>query len=183
MGGELIFDLPSISFNLPPILFLPENPIILGVGPLVGTLYPGANKVMTTCKMPMTASNDGKHFIGTSVSGNNLFALMFKNAGYDHIVISGRAEKPVYLKISDDEVQLCDAEDLWGKNDVYETADILDRRHEGFGKMVIGKAGENRVRFAMAFVDRFWHAGKSGFGAVMGSKNLKAIIVKKDLKE
>jgi len=158
--------------------FSPENPIILGVGPFVGTLYPGASKLMATSRMPLTASKDGKHFVATSTSGSYRFALMLKGAGYDHVVIQGRAEKPVYLKIDDDELEFCDAGDLWGQKDVYETTDILNKRHEGFGVITIGKAGENKVRFAMAFVDKSWHLGKSGFGAIMGSKNLKAIVVK-----
>ena len=158
--------------------FSPRNPIILGVGPLVGTLYPGANKLTATSKMPMTASKDGKHFVATSTTGSDRFALMLKNAGYDHVVIQGRSKNPVYIKIDDGSVEICDAGDLWGTKNVYEATDILRRRHEGYGVMAIGKSGENKVRFAMAFVDKSWHLGKSGFGAIMGSKNLKALIVK-----
>lgn len=158
--------------------FSPSNPIILGVGPLVGTLYPGANKLVATCKMPLTASKDGKHFVATSTAGSDRFALMLKNTGYDHVVIRGHSKRPVYIKIDNDSVEICDAGDLWGGKNVYETTDILRNRHPGYGVMTIGKAGENKVRFAMAFVDKSWHLGKSGFGAIMGSKNLKAIIVK-----
>jgi len=142
--------------------FAPENPIILGVGPFVGTLYPGSNKITATCKMPMTASQDGKHFVATSTGGSNKFSLMLKGAGYDHVVIQGRAKKAIYLLIDDDSVGFCDAEDLWGSKDVYETTDILAQRHEGFGTITIGKAGENKVRFAMSYVDKAWHLGKSG---------------------
>jgi aldehyde:ferredoxin oxidoreductase len=154
------------------------NPIILGIGPLAGTLYPGSCKVLATSKMPLTASVDGKHFVATSTGGSNTFLLMFKAAGYDHIVIQGRAEKPTYLKIDNDEVEFCDGRDLWGQKDVYKTTEILNKRHPGFGIATIGKAGENQVRFAMAYLDKHWHLGKSGFGAVMGSKNLKAVIVR-----
>ncbi|MFH1481889.1 MAG: aldehyde ferredoxin oxidoreductase C-terminal domain-containing protein [Pseudomonadota bacterium] len=171
---RLAYDL--IKPNVDP--FSPENPIILGEGPFVGTLYPGASKMMATTKMPMTASKDGKHAIATSTSGSHRFTLMFKYTGYDHMVIQGRSEKPVYLKIDDDAVELIDAGDLWGQKDVYETAEILLDRHEGFGVISIGKAGENRVRYAMAYVDKSWHLGKSGFGAIMGAKNLKAIVVR-----
>ena len=158
--------------------FSPDSPIILGVGPLVGTLYPGSSKLMATAKMPMTASKDGKHFIATSTGGSNKFSIMLKAAGYDHLIIQGQAERPIYLMIDDDKVSFCDAEDLWGKKDSYETADILTSKHEGSGVVTIGKAGENKVRCAMSFVDRNWHLGKSGFGAIMGSKNLKAIVVR-----
>jgi aldehyde:ferredoxin oxidoreductase len=158
--------------------FSPENPIILGVGPMAGTLYPGSSKVMATAKMPMTASADGRHFVATSTAGSMRFSLMLKSAGYDHVVIQGRSPTPVYLRIHDEEVEICDAQDLWGKLDIYQTADHLFKRHEGYGTITIGKAGENRVRFAMAIVDKTSHLGKSGFGAVMGAKNLKAIVVK-----
>ncbi len=158
--------------------FSPSNPIILGVGPLVGTLYPGAVKLMATTKMPMTASADGRHFVATSTAGSTKFSLMLKSAGYDHVVIQGRSERPVYLKIHDDEVTICDAQDLWGKTDVYETSDELVKRHDSYGTITIGAAGENKIRFAMAMVDKTSHLGKSGFGAIMGSKNLKGIIVK-----
>lgn len=158
--------------------FSPDSPIILGLGPFVGTLYPGSAKVTATCKMPMTATSDGKHFVATSTGGSSKFSLMLKAAGYDHLVILGRAKTPVYLKIVDDQVQFCNAGDLWGQKNVYETTNILDQRHKGFGTITIGKAGENKVRFAMSYVDKNWHLGKSGFGAIMGSKNLKAIVVR-----
>lgn len=158
--------------------FSPENPLILGLGPLVGTLYPGANKLMATCKMPMTASREGRHFVATSTAGSMRFGLMLKNAGYDHVVIQGRSETPVYLKIDDDEIEICDARELWGKRDIYQTSDELCERNEGFGTITIGAAGENKVRFALAIVDKTSHLGKSGLGAVMGSKNLKAIIAR-----
>lgn len=158
--------------------FSPANPIILGLGPLVGTLYPGAVKLMATTKMPMTASADGRHFVATSTGGSTRFSLMLKSAGYDHVVIQGRSESPVYLRIDDEKVEICDAEDLWGKLDIYQTADELSKRHEGYGAITIGKAGENKVRFAMAIIDKTSHLGKSGLGAVMGSKNLKAIVVR-----
>jgi len=158
--------------------FSPDSPMILGVGPLVGTLYPGSGKIMATAKMPMTASKDGKHFVANSTGGSSRFSIMLKAAGYDHVVIQGRADRPIYLMIDNDKVSFHDAADLWGKKDPYETADILTNKHEGAGVITIGKAGENKVRFAMSFVDKNWHLGKSGFGAIMGSKNLKAIVVR-----
>ena len=158
--------------------FSPGNAIILGVGPFVGTAYPGANKLMATTKMAMTASEDGLHSVATSTAGSIKFGLMLKNAGYDHVVVQGRSENPVYLKIDNDEVEICDARDLWGKKDIYQTSDELSRKNEGFGTLTIGAGGENRVRFSMAIVDKTSHLGKSGFGAVMGSKNLKAIITR-----
>jgi aldehyde:ferredoxin oxidoreductase len=105
---------------------------------------------------------------------------MLKSAGYDHVVITGKAKKPSYLKIIDDDVEICDAGDLWGKKDVYETADELVNRHRGAsggcGVWTIGKAGENLVRWAHAFADKRGTLGRGGGGAVMGSKNLKAVV-------
>jgi len=158
--------------------FSPENPLILGLGPLIGTIYPGANKLMATCKMPMTASPEGYHSVATSSAGSLRFSLMLKNAGYDHVVITGRSDAPVFLKIDDDEIGICKAQDLWGKMDTYQTADELVKQNEGFGTITIGGAGENQVRFAMAIVDKTSHLGRSGVGAIMGSKNLKAIIAR-----
>lgn len=156
----------------------PGNPLILGLGPLIGTLYPGASKMMATCKMPMTASPEGYHYVATCSAGSLRFSLMLKNAGYDHVVITGRSETPVYLKIDDDEIGIYGAQDLWGKMDTYQTADELVKQNEGFGTITIGAAGENQVRFAMAIVDKTSHLGRGGLGAVMGAKNLKAIIAR-----
>jgi aldehyde:ferredoxin oxidoreductase len=103
---------------------------------------------------------------------------LLKNAGYDHVVIEGRADRPVVLKIIDDEVEICDGRSLWGKG-VDETSEAL---REDFGSplgvLAIGQAGENLSSFSMAFIDRVATLGRGGFGAVMGSKNLKAIAVK-----
>jgi len=156
--------------------FSPDNPIIIGVGPLVGTVAPGAAKVGATTKFALPATEDGRYYITTASSGSRRFGLMLKNAGYDHVVITGRARAPVYIKIIDDEVEICDAGELWGKKDIYETTDELMDRYEGCGVIAIGRAGENLVRFAMALTDKKSTLGRSGLGAVMGSKNLKAIV-------
>ena len=150
----------------------PENVIILGVGPLVGTSLPGASRVYTLTKLPESGS------IGWSGGGGVVFGYAFKNAGYDHLVIQGRADRPVYIKIVDDDVRICDAGPLWGKG-VQETVDELVKGvGEGAGAIGIGQAGENRIAFSMAFIDGFSTLGRGGLGAVMGSKNLKAIVAK-----
>jgi len=156
--------------------FSPKNPIIIGAGPLVGTLVPGATKIVGTTKSPIVDS-EGKHFIDSAVAGG-MAGAMLKKAGYDHLIITGRASEPVYLKILDEDVEICDAVPLWGKKDTYQTTDWLIGKEGRCGVVSIGKAGENLVRYAMSIVDYFATFGRFGFGAVMGSKNLKAIVVK-----
>jgi aldehyde:ferredoxin oxidoreductase len=159
----------------------PDNPIIIGAGPLCGTLAIGSGKVTATMKLPIRASKrEEKYIVATAVGGSNQFGIMMKNAGYDHIVITGRAKKPSYLKIVDDDIEICDADDLWGKCDVYETSDELANRHRGktgkAGTWVIGKAGENLVMASLGFVDGLHTMGRWGGAAVLGSKNLKAVV-------
>ena len=158
--------------------YSPDNPIIIGAGPLLGTLAPGASKIIATTKFAMPASEDGRHFIGTAIGGSRRFGVMMKCAGYDHIVITGSSEKPVYLRIEDDNIEICDASDLWGKQDIIDTSDTLLKRHEDCGVIAIGQAGENKVTCCMPMVDKRSTLGRHGLGGIMGSKNLKAITVK-----
>ncbi len=148
----------------------PDNRLIFGVGPLAGTIIPLGSRTHVTTRSPLTG------IFGDSNAGG-FFSSMLKYAGYDHIVVQGRAEKPVYLCIKDDEVSLKDASHLWGL-DVYQTTDALKKE---LGRDVsvacIGPAGENQVRFASIMFDRYRAAAKTGTGCVMGSKNLKAIAV------
>jgi len=146
----------------------PENAIILGVGPLTGTTVPGSAEISLTTKCPLNGGFP-EH------AGGGHLPLMLKTSGYDAVVITGRAEKPVYLRIADDNVELSDASDLWGR-DVYETTDELRRRHEPCSILPIGPAGENLVRISVAAMDKGGTLGSGGFPAVMGSKNLKAIV-------
>jgi len=150
----------------------PENTIIIGAGPLVGTIAPGSSRIYAAAKLPINNA------IGWAGGGGMTFGAMLKNAGYDNVVIKGRASRPVYLKIFDDDVEICDAGDLWGKG-VEETSEQLWTKFSWpTGIITIGQAGENSVKFAMSFVDNASTLGRGGFGAVMGSKNLKALIVK-----
>lgn len=148
----------------------PGNAIIISCGPLVSTRIQ-APRWTATSKLPLT----GAVAFG---SGGMGFGVQLKRAGYDHLVITGRAQKPVYLRISDDDVELCDATYLWGK-DTVETTDALWQRYgKAYSVTAIGQAGENLVKMALALVDKTSSIGKGGLGAVMGFKNLKAIIVK-----
>jgi aldehyde:ferredoxin oxidoreductase len=149
--------------------FSPDNPVVLGVGPLVGTSLPSTSRVFAVSKLPTSGS------VGWCGGRGASFGVNLKNAGYDHVVIEGRADHPVHLSIIDDEVELRDAGGLWGLG-VEDTCEMLWREYERpLGVISIGQSGENRVRFSMAFIDRISTLGRGGLGAVLGAKNLKAI--------
>ncbi len=149
----------------------PDNAFIMGAGPLVGTLIPGSARVEVTAKSPLTG------VIGIS-NGGNTPGIMLKYAGYDHLVVTGKADKPVYLKIDDDRVEICDADHLWGK-DTFETTDALwDELGDDFWISAIGVAGESLVRYALILNNKHSAFSRTGLGAVMGSKNLKAIAAR-----
>jgi len=146
----------------------PENPIIIGTGPLVGTIIPSTSRSFITTKMPMN------NVIGWA-GGSMRFGFMLKNAGYDHIIITGKSESPVYLKIFNDDISIEDASNLWGM-DTNQVTDELWKLNGNCGIISIGQSGENLVRFSIALIDKISTIGRGGVGAVMGSKNLKAII-------
>jgi aldehyde:ferredoxin oxidoreductase len=152
--------------------FDPENLLLFGVGPLVGTPFPGACRTDVTAKSPVTGA------LGNSGMGGYLGPEL-KFAGYDHLVIEGRAEKPVYLSIRDDHVEILDASALWGQ-DTYETPALVRRElQDPAAKVVsIGPAGERLVVYATINSGTGNAAARTGLGAVMGSKNLKAIAVR-----
>ncbi len=149
----------------------PDNPIIIGTGLLVGTNAPGASKLFLTAKIPLNGT------ISTAASGGSL-AHMLKWAGYDCLVITGRSDRPVYLDIFDDTIEIRDASFLWGK-DIFETTDRLREEHgHRCSVMAIGQAGENLGNLSFAYVDKVASLGKGGLGAIMGAKNLKAMVVR-----
>jgi len=150
----------------------PKNVLIFGCGPLTGTLSPGSGRFNVTTLSPLT------RILGDSNCGG-WWAPELKFAGYDHIVICGRAEKQVYLWICDGESELRDASNLWGKDSV-ETQEII-REELGDPEIQvvnIGQAGERLVKFANIRTGLKNSAGRTGTGAVMGSKRLKAIAVR-----
>ena len=151
--------------------FSPENKLIFMTGPLTGTLASSAGRYEVVAKAPLTGT------IGASNSGGH-FGPELKYAGYDGIIFEGKSEKPVYLYINDDDVELRDASNVWGK-DVFETTDILvNETEEDVRVACIGPGGEKLVLFATVMNDKNRAAGRSGLGAVMGSKNLKAVVVR-----
>jgi aldehyde:ferredoxin oxidoreductase len=169
-----------IAEHLPPNVdaFSPENVIVISVGALVGTNAPGASKVGAIFKCPIIATEDGKQFIGESTGGGRYFAPMLKMAGYDHLVIFGKSDEPVYIFINDDQVSIMNADDLWGKSTEETADDLINEFGIDTGVLTIGPAGENLIRYSMAFIDKTNSLGRSGLGAVMGSKNLKAVAVR-----
>lgn len=150
----------------------PENMLIFGVGCLVGTLTPGACRVSIDTK---NAFNNGK---GSANFGGD-FGPELKYAGFDHVVITGKAESPVYLWIHDGKAELRDASSVWGRK-TYETEEILQKElgDNRIKVASIGPAGENLVRGSCIIGDCAKVAGGSGVGCVMGSKKLKALAVR-----
>jgi aldehyde:ferredoxin oxidoreductase len=150
----------------------PGNKLIIGTGTFNGTLAPGSSRVTADSKSPMTGG------VGSSNS-DGFFSTELKFAGYDLIVFEGKASKPMYLWIDDDRVELRDAFHLWGKT-TWETDEAIkqDRADDRVQIMCIGPAGEHLVRGACIIVNKGRACGRCGLGAVMGSKNLKAIAVR-----
>jgi len=147
-----------------------ENLLIMATGPLTGTGAPTGARYMVMTKSPLTGA------ITCSNSGG-LFPTEFKRTGYDAIVFSGRSETPVYLYLDTDTAELRAAGHLWGQ-DTHRTTDTLLTETDAKAKVAcIGPAGEKQVRFASIMNDKHRAAGRSGVGAVMGSKNLKAVVV------
>ncbi|MHC1720453.1 MAG: aldehyde ferredoxin oxidoreductase family protein [Clostridiaceae bacterium] len=148
-----------------------ENKVIFLTGPLTGTLAPCAGRYEVVTKAPLTGT------IGASNSGGH-FGPELKYAGYDGIIFEGKSEKPVYLYINNGEMVLKNAEHLWGKT-VYETTDMLLEETDANARVAcIGPAGEKLVLYATIMNDKHRAAGRSGLGAVMGYKNLKAVVVR-----
>ena len=149
----------------------PENVLGFATGTLTGSMFPQASRHVVAALSPLTDVWGESHAAG-------FWGAELKLAGYDAIFFTGASKKPVYLSIEDENVEIRDASHLWGK-DVFE-ADRIIRETHGHGCRVlsIGQAGENLVRFAAVMNDRDRASARSGLGAVMGSKKLKAIAVK-----
>ena len=152
--------------------FSPENPLIFATGPLTGTAAPTGGRYMAICKSPLT------NLVACSNSGGQ-FGAELKRTGTDLLLITGKASEPVYLLLEDEKTEIRPASHLWGRDTHFTTAAIKkELEMEGAKIACIGPAGENLVRFACIINDLHRAAGRSGVGAVMGSKNLKAVVVK-----
>ncbi|MGZ3495888.1 MAG: aldehyde ferredoxin oxidoreductase N-terminal domain-containing protein, partial [Thermodesulfobacteriota bacterium] len=169
LGAKFFFD--SFDPSVSPLS--PGNPLIMMTGPLVGTQFPGTSRFAVCGKSPLTG------IWGEGTCGGN-FGPELKFAGMDGIILKGASSNPVYLVIEDDQIELRDAKDLWGM-DNYAVTDLLKERHgkERKAKVLsIGPAGENLIRFAAICNDKGDFIGRTGMGALMGSKKLKALVVK-----
>lgn len=157
--------------NIDP--FDPQNLLIFSVGPLTGTPSP-TSKANVTSKSPLTGT------IFDCQSGG-VWGVKFKRCGYDALIIKGKAKKPVYIKIVNKSVEIKDATQIW-KLDTHQTTDKINEiEGKNFSVACIGPAGENLVRMACIINDKSRAFGRGGLGAVMGSKNLKAVVVDGDL--
>ena len=150
----------------------PENKLIFATGPLTGTAVSTGGRYSVITKGPLTGT------VACSNSGG-YFGAELKFAGWDMVIFEGKSPKPVYLLIEDGEAKLLDASHLWGRT-VWDTEEELKRHHQDPQLRVaaIGRAGENGVLFAAIVNDLHRAAGRTGVGAVMGSKNLKAVAVR-----
>lgn len=153
-----------------------KNPLVIMTGPITASPVPGTSRIAFCAKSPLT------NIWGESNSGGKL-ATFLKFAGWDGIVIEGKSEKPVYVKIDSNGAEFVDATNLWGKG-CYETQELIEKEiGDRVSTAVIGPAGENIVKFACIQVDNSRHAGRTGMGAIMGAKKLKGIAVCYDPKD
>jgi aldehyde:ferredoxin oxidoreductase len=166
LATKLLYD--EVDPRVDPLS--PENKLIFAPGPLTGTFAPSSGRYNVVTKGPLTGA------IAASNSGGS-FGPEMKFAGYDMVIVEGKASKPVYLWINDDVVEIRDAGKVWGK-EVPDTTDMIRLETDEDAKVAcIGPAGEKQVLFACIMNEMHRAAGRSGTGAVMGSKNLKAVAV------
>jgi len=149
----------------------PENKLIVTVGPIAGIPAPNTGKTVVAAKSPLTGGyGDGN--LGTRVTEQ------MRKAGYDIIIVEGKSAQPVYLYIEDDKIEYLPADEIWGQG-TYDTHDWLYRKYgKGAGVLSIGQGGENLNLYSMVRSLEGRAGGRPGIGAVMGSKKLKAIVIK-----
>ena len=169
LGLKLLSDLAPTVDPLSP-----DNPLIFMTGPLTGTLVQTSARSAVVTKSPLTNG-----FLDSHAGGH--FGPMLKRTGYDYVIIRGKAKSPVYLNITPGKCEILDAKALWGKG-IFDTENTLKERHPGSKVASIGPAGEKMVLFACIGCDLYRQFGRGGAGAVMGSKNLKAVVATGDRK-
>lgn len=166
MGAKLLYE--KVAPHIEPLS--PQNALIVATGPFTGTPVPGGCKFVLVTKSPLT-----NIFLDTNCGG--MFGPFLRFAGYDIILIEGRAKNPCFLYIEDGTAELRNAEHLWGQT-THETENIIQKEVNRSSRIAsIGPAGEKMVRFAGVTSNYHRHAGRGGAGAVLGSKKLKAIAV------
>ena len=167
-AGKIVFD--EVPANSDPLG--PDNKLIFATGPLTLTTAPTGGRYDVVTKSPLNG------VIAGSNSGG-FFGPELKKAGYDFLIVEGKSNKPVYLWVTDDKVEIKDASHIWGKDTHVTTDTILSELGDKNIKVAcIGPAGENLVKFAAVINDKARAAGRTGVGAVMGSKMLKAVAAK-----
>lgn len=167
LNARLLYDLTDA--NTDPLG--PANPLIFSTGPLTGTLVPANGRYTVTARSPLTGIfGDG--------SAAGFWAAELKYAGFDALVVTGVADRPVYLHIEDGNISINDADRLWGLDTWETTAALQGMLGEDIQAAVIGPAGENLVKYACIINNRARAVGRTGLGAVMGAKKLKAITVR-----
>jgi len=172
MALKLMWD--ELSGKPVPKEFDPEAPLIFSTGPLAGTPAPSSGRTEVACMAPQSYPIC---WVTDSGFGGD-FAMKMKLAGYDAIMFVGRSDRPSYVYVHDGDVELLDGSSLWGLYTI-KTQQLLMRKHGADCAIAtIGPAGENLVRLAVILTKTENVAGQGGFGAVMGSKNLKAVVVK-----
>ncbi len=169
-GSSLAASLYLERYNLHADPLAPENPLMIINGPLVGSGFPGSSRFAVAAKSPQTG------IWGEAACGGN-FGPELKKAGFDGIIITGASSSPVVLSIINGEAKISSAENLWGR-DIYDVTDVLKKEDKGWKVLAIGPAGENLVKYAAIANDKAHFIGRTGLGAVMGSKKLKAVIVR-----
>jgi aldehyde:ferredoxin oxidoreductase len=150
----------------------PDNMLLIGVGPLTGTLLATSAYITISGKSPLTG------ILGDSAAGG-FFGPELKHAGYDQIIISGRSQKPCYLLIADENIEIRDATQLWGR-DIWETTAAIRKELKDNAVQIaaIGPAGENLVKYATVACNNSRMCGRTGMGCLFGSKQLKAVAVR-----
>jgi aldehyde:ferredoxin oxidoreductase len=171
LGGKGLGSYLLVRENPPRIdPFASQNHLIFTLGPLADTPFYGSSRYAVFTKSPQTG------IYSESYSGGKI-TLAMSRTGYDAIVIEGKSNHPIFLEISDEKVLFHDASHLWGQETYVAEEWILKKTGvEGAGALVIGPAGENRVKFAVIESERWRSLGRAGIGAVLGSKKLKGIV-------
>ncbi len=169
-GSCLAASLYLEKYNIQADPLAPESPLMVMNGPMVGSGFPGTSRFAVAAKSPQTG------IWGEAACGGN-FGPELKKAGFDGLIITGQSPSPVILSVINGEPKISPAGDLWGK-DIYEVTDICKAEDKGIKVLAIGPAGENLVKFSAIGNDKAHFIGRTGLGAVMGSKKLKAILAR-----
>ena len=172
LAAALVYE--RVSKDLDPLS--PENPLVFSTGPFTGSSVPMVSRYAACGISPLTG------FWGEATSGGR-FPVRLKGAGFDGLIVTGRAEKPVYLHLEKGAAEIRDASQLWGK-DSYETQRLIKEElgDDNLSVACIARGGEKQVRYASIMNDKGRSAGRCGMGALMGSKNLKAVAAAGDSK-